>query len=338
MNKRLGKSTILFENKPVIRGFAAVAGKKEGEGPLGDSFDQIFEDTTCGEKSWEKAETHLQRSALLLACKKAGLAPQELDCVFAGDLLNQCIGSAFAVRDTGAPFLGLYGACSTMAEGLLIAGMLADGGYVKNAVAAASSHFCSAERQYRFPLAYGGQRTPTAQWTATAAGAAVVTGEKGKKGICLTHGVIGKMVDLGVKDANNMGAAMAPAAYDTLNAFWQDTKTGPEDYDMVVTGDLAQVGGDLLRTLFIKDGINVNASYSDCGILLFDKDQDAHSGGSGCGCSASVLCGHILRQMEQGKLKKVLFAGTGALMSPVSVQQGESIPGICHLVALEAEG
>lgn len=335
--KRLGKATIKFENPPTVRGFASVVGKKEGEGPLKDTFDFICEDTTCGEKSWEKAETHMQKQAIELAADKAKIPVSDLNFILSGDLLNQCIGSAFANRSSGVPFLGLYGACSTMAQGLLLASCLIDGSYADNIAAAASSHFCSAERQYRFPLAYGGQRTPTAQWTATAAGAVIVSSDQNASGIKITHACAGKIVDLGIKDANNMGAAMAPAAYDTFSTFFSDTGTSPTDYDLMVTGDLSQVGGDLFKTLFQKDSVDVSPTYNDCGIMLFDKKQDAHSGASGCGCSASVLCGYILRSMTAGQIKKVLFAGTGALMSPVSVQQGESIPGICHLVALECK-
>ena len=231
------------------------------------------------------------------------------------------------------PFIGLYGACSTMAEGLAVGACLVDGGAARRLCAAASSHFCAAERQYRFPLAYGGQRTPTAQWTATAAGAAVLT--RDRTPVRITHALFGQMVDLDVTDANNMGAAMAPAAYDTLTHLFEDTGTQPSDYDRILTGDLARVGSALLRDLFRRDGVDLGATYDDCGVLLYDTEQDVHAGGSGCGCSAAVLCGDILDRMERGALHRVIFAGTGALMSPTSVQQGQGIAGICHAVILE---
>lgn len=337
MAKRIGQRTILFDRPPVILGHASVVGKKEGEGPLRGTFDFVSEDAHFGEKSWELAESTLQRSAIEAACKKANKPLSALDMILAGDLLNQCIGSAFASVKSEVPYLGLYGACSTMAQGLALGAALLDGGAAHTLLAAASSHFCSAERQYRFPLAYGGQRPPTAQWTATAAGAVVLDGAaKGK--VRVTHAVIGQMVDLGVKDANNMGAAMAPAAFHTLSALLRDTDSQPIDYDMIVTGDLADVGGDLLVTLFQQQGIDITPVYSDCGSMLYGDDQDTHAGGSGCGCSAAVLCGRILRDMEEGKLRRVIFAGTGALMSPTSIQQGQSIAGVCHAVLLEREG
>ena len=332
---RQGARALRFPNKPRIAGHAAVVGKKEGEGPLRDTFDKVATDDHFGQASWEKAESEMQKECIELAAVKAGKELSEIDAILAGDLLNQCIGSAFASVDSNVPFVGLYGACSTMAESLLLGSCLVDGGYASHVIAAASSHFCAAERQYRFPLAYGGQRTPTAQWTATASGAAVLSDAKGSGSVAVTAGAIGQMVDLGVTDAANMGAAMAPAAFRTLRDFWQDTKTKPADYDMVLTGDLAHVGGDLLVELFRKDGVDITPVYSDCGSMLFSPEQDAHAGGSGCGCSACVVCGRILRDLEEGKLHRVIFAGTGAMMSPTSVQQGQSIAGVCHLVVLE---
>ena len=273
----------------------------------------------------------MQKQTIALAVEKAGLQMTDLDCILAGDLLNQCIGSSLASVEAHLPYLGLYGACSTMAQGLALGAALIDGGAIRKAAAAASSHFCSAERQYRFPLAYGGQRPPTAQWTA--AGAAILA--KGGSKIRITHAIFGEMVDMGVKDANNMGSAMAPSACDTLEHLFEDTHTQPTDYDRILTGDLAAVGADLLVTLLRKDGIDITPVYSDCGSLRYGSEQDAHAGGSGCGCSAAVVCGHILRDMEQGTLHKVIFAGTGALMSPTSLQQGQSIAGICHAVVIE---
>lgn len=333
MAKRIGQRTLQFDQPPIILSHAAIVGKKEGEGPLRGTFDMVSSDSHFGEKSWELAESAMQKNAIETACKKANKAVADLDMILAGDLLNQCIGSSLASVQSNVPYLGLYGACSTMAEGLALGAALIDGGAANLLLAAASSHFCSAERQYRFPLAYGGQRPPTAQWTATAAGAAVLARGKGK--VHVTHAVIGQMVDMGVKDANNMGAAMAPSAYHTLGALLRDTDSQPIDYDMIVTGDLADVGGDLLVSLFQKDGIDITPVYSDCGSMLYGDDQDTHAGGSGCGCSAAVLCGRLLREMEAGKLRRIIFAGTGALMSPTSVQQGQAIAGICHAVVLE---
>ncbi len=331
--KRLGRFVVELANPPSIIGFASVVGKKEGEGPLKNSFDRINNDTTFGEKSWEKAESRMQAEALSCALNKASLAPNSLDYVFAGDLLNQCISSTFAVRDLALPFYGLYGACSTMAEGLGLASFLIDGGFANYTAAITSSHFASAERQYRMPLEYGGQRTPTAQWTATAAGCCILAAEG--NGPYVTHVVTGQIIDMGVKDSNHMGAAMAPAAYETLSSLFKETNTSPSDYDLILTGDLAAYGADILRDLFELDGIDLGPNYQDCGILLYDaKKQDVHAGGSGCGCSASVLCGHILNGMKAGTWNKIIFAGTGALMSPLSVQQGETIPCICHAVVI----
>ena len=336
MGKRMGKQTVALSSPPVLRGWAAVAGKKEGEGPLRDGFDQIAEDPYFGELSWEKAESRMLRICFSLACDKAGLPPSKLDYIFSGDLLNQCISSAFAMRDTAVPYFGTYGACSTMAEALSLGAMLVDGGFASNACVITGSHFCSAERQYRFPLEYGGVRAPTAQWTVTGAGAVILS--RGGKGPRLTHITTGAINDAGITDANNMGAAMAPAAYATLTAHFADTGRSFDDYDAVFTGDLGAVGHDILQSLLEKDGFDTGVKYMDCGILIYDrKTQGVNSGGSGCGCCASVLAGHILPAMEKGIWKRVLFAATGALMSPTSAQQGESIPSICHAVVIERE-
>ena len=333
---RKGRQSIVFPNYPSIAASAAVAGKKEGKGPLRADFDQIAADTKLGQASWEKAESMLQKTAFELALEKASLACGDLDILFAGDLLNQCISSSFAARDTNLPFLGLYGACSTMAESLLLAASFVNAGYAKRAAALTSSHFASAERQYRFPLGYGGQRTPTAQWTVTASGCCIVS--TGGKGPFIEGATIGKIQDFGIKDANNMGAAMAPAAVDTLERHFQDFGVSPADYDLIVTGDLGALGKQIVLEQTAKDGYDLSQNYDDCGVLLFSaKKQDVHSGGSGCGCSASVLCGYLLRRMQEGSLKNLLFCATGALLSPVSTWQGESIPGICHAVAISAE-
>lgn len=331
--KHIGKQTVLFSNPPSIDGHACVVGKKEGEGPLKNSFDYICEDSYFGEKTWEKAETAMQKMALSMACDKASIAPSSLEYVFAGDLLNQCVASAYSLRDTNIPFFGLYGACSTMAEGIALASILVDGSYADTVAAVTSSHFCSAERQFRFPLEYGGQRTPTAQWTATAAGAVIITSRG--NGPYITHVTTGKIRDAGITDINNMGAAMAVAAYDTLTAHFNDTKLSPSDYDLIVTGDLGAIGHSIVMDFFKKDGIDLAPNYDDCGLMLFDRnEQDVHAGGSGCGCSASVLCGYLLNGMRNGRWNRILFAATGALMSPVTTGQGESIPGICHAITI----
>lgn len=336
MENHRGKKSIVFPRPPVILAHASVAGKKEAQGPLRDTFDLTSQDTTFGQKSWEKAETQMQKTALRLALEKAKLKETDLDAAFVGDLLNQCIGSSFSMRNNDVPTFGLYGACSTMAESLLLAGISVSGGFCRKALALTSSHFASSERQYRFPLGYGGQRTPTAQWTVTGAGAVILGGEG--KGPCLERATIGTIVDAGIKDANNMGAAMAPAAFETLRAHFDDFHCAPEEYDLIVTGDLGKLGSELVRELFSREGVRLGSRYQDCGVLIFDAEsQDVHCGGSGCGCSASVLCGDLLGRMRQGKLRKLLFCGTGALLSPLSTQQGESIPAVCHAVSISAE-
>ena len=332
--KRIGKQTVRLARQPSIAAAACVGGKKEGEGPLRKYFDHLSDDSRFGAKSWEKAESAMLRLCYATACDKAHTPPSEVEYVFSGDLLNQCAGSAYAMRDCGAPYFGLYGACSTMAESLSLAAMAIDGGFCETAAAATSSHFCSAERQYRYPLQYGSIRPPTAQRTVTGAGALILKAEgPGPSITCVTTGVI---TDAGVTDMNNMGAAMAPAAYSTLSAHFRDTGRGPEYYDAIVTGDLGAVGSDILRELFRLDGIDLGVRYMDCGKLIYyGRGQDVHAGGSGCGCSAAVLCGHLLHGMAAGTWNKLLFAATGAMMSPTTNQQGESIPAICHAVALE---
>lgn len=335
-NKRIGTQTVALQTPPSVLGFAAVGGKFESKGPLAQYFDVLNEDSFFGEKTWEKGESTMQKSALQLALQKAGLESTQLDYIFAGDLLNQCIGTSFALRESEIPFYGLYGACSTMGESLSLAAMLIDGGFAQRAAALTSSHFCTAERQYRMPVPYGNQRTPTAQWTATAAGCTIL-GQEGP-GPYVTHVTCGKIADKGISDVNNMGAAMAPAAYDTLSAFFRDTGTKPRDYDLILTGDLGELGHAIVQDLFRKDGIDMSDNYLDCGMLLYDrKNQDMHAGASGCGCSASVLNGYLLSGMRAAKWKRIVLAPTGALLSPTSSFQGESIPGICHAVCLSAE-
>ena len=331
-----GRRSIVFPHPPAILAYASVAGKKEAQGPLRTSFDLTSDDTSFGQKTWEKAETQMQKQALRIALNKAKLEESALDAAFLGDLLNQCIGSTFSLRNSEVPAFGLYGACSTMAESLLLAGMAVSGGFCRRALAMTSSHFASSERQYRFPLGYGGQRTPTAQWTVTGAGA-VILGVEGA-GPFLRNATIGTIVDAGIKDANNMGAAMAPAAFETLRAHFDDLHRAPEDYDLIVTGDLGKLGSELVRELFSHEGVRLKERYQDCGVLIFDTEkQDVHCGGSGCGCSASVLCGYLLNKLRSGEIKNLLFCGTGALLSPLSTQQGESIPAVCHAVAISTE-
>ncbi len=312
-----------------------MVGKKEGEGPLKEKFDYVYEDGSAGEKTWEKAESIIHGDAVSKAIDKAGMAVGEIDVIFAGDLLNQCIGTTFGIKELGIPFAGMYGACSTMALSMIAASVCVDSRIAVNAVASTSSHFCSAEKQFRMPLEYGGQRTPTSQWTATAAGAVVISDKQSKIGV--EKVIIGRIQDYGIKDANNMGAAMAPAACRTIADFLNDTNTVPEDYDMILTGDLGSVGTELLCELMIKqENIDISSVHNDCGLLLYDieKQKDVAAGGSGCGCSGAVLCSDILNRIESGELKKVLFVGTGALMSSVSSLQNESIPSIAHGVLL----
>ena len=334
---RLGRQSFQFKNPPVIRSWASVAGKKEAEGPLGSSFDVVSRDAYWGQKTFEQAEQAMQQTALRRMLRKADLKQEDLNVVFSGDLLNQCIGSSFCLRNSGIPHIGLYGACSTMAESLLLAAMAVGGGFADRAAAMTSSHFCSSERQYRFPLGYGGQRTPTSQWTVTGAGAALVT-ENGP-GPRITGCTVGCITDLGIKDMSNMGAAMAPAALSTIKQHFKDFSSGPEDDDLIVTGDLGQLGKDLLMEIAHREGLDLGGKLTDCGTLIFDNTvQSVNAGGSGCGCSAAVLCGDLLNRLMSGTLQKILFCGTGALLSPLSSQQGLTIPAICHGVILEGPG
>lgn len=337
MNKRLGKQTVAFENKISITGHASIAGRKEGEGPLRKYFDVIMEDAEWGEKTWEKTESKMQKTAVVRAVEKAAVNLGEIGYIFAGDLLNQCISSTFGLRELEIPFLGVYGACSTMAETIGLAAISIDGGFARCAAAVTSSHFCTAERQYRNPLEYGGQRTPTAQWTVTGSGSVIL--ELGKAGMpSVTHFTSGKIVDLGIKDANNMGAAMAPAAADTLKTHFEDTGRKPEDYDLILSGDLGLVGKSIVIDMLADEGYDLSNNYNDCGCMIYDIDrQDMHAGGSGCGCGAVTLCGYAMSQIKCGNLKRVLFMGTGALLSPTSTLQGESIPSVAHAVAISGE-
>lgn len=329
---------ITLKNAPGIISSSGVVGKTEGEGPLSDYFDYCFPDDGMGQETWEKAESHMMKTAVEKAVEKSGLSVAEIKMIFAGDLMNQCTATTYALRDSQIPVCGLFGACSTMALSLALAAVYADGNTRSNIMAAACSHFCSAEKQFRYPLEYGGQRAPAAQRTVTGAGAFVI-GEKTKNCVAIPRVLIGKIRDAGISDTSNMGAAMAPAAAESIGDFLADTNTLPSDYDMILTGDLGKVGSALLRDLLASEyNYDISQVHNDCGLLIYDMEkQDVHSGGSGCGCSASVLSTYIMSKMKEGLLKKVLFAGTGALMSPLISLQGESIPAITHIVELNSE-
>lgn len=331
--KKIGKQTVKFTRPPYIIATATTVGPKEGEGPLRNYFDTILSDDLYGEKSWELAESKMLRESVKSAIQSADKNITDMEYMLSGDLLNQLMSASFAARDLGIPFFGLYGACSTMAESLSLGAMLIDGGYADHLVAVTSSHFSSAERQYRFPLELGNQRSPTAQWTVTGAGAAILAAYG--QGPRITHVTTGKVVDLGIKDVNNMGAAMAPAATDTITAHFQDTGFDPESYDLIVTGDLGAIGKEITEEMIFDKGYNITKVYNDCGLMIFDNQvQDTHAGGSGCGCSASVFCGYIYKEMMEKKLNRVLLVSTGALLSTTSSQQGQSIPGIAHAVTI----
>lgn len=330
-----GRQSFVFDQHPSILASAAIGGKKEQEGPLASYFDYTSTDTKFRQSTWEKAESKMQQLALDTAKKKIDIKNDDIDMLFAGDLLNQCISSSYSVRDTGVPFFGLYGACSTMAEGLCLAGMSVNAGYSRIAAAMSSSHFATAERQYRFPLGYGGQRTPTAQWTVTGAACALVgTNDSGP---FLNAATTGAVMDYAITDANNMGAAMAPAACDTIVTHLKDLDRRPEDYELIVTGDLGRFGTEALFCLCKDHGVDLSGRHLDCGNLIFHPEQKFHCGGSGCGCSAVTLTAFLLDKLERGECHRMLFLATGALLSPTSSFQGESIPGIAHAVVLERE-
>ena len=332
--EKIGKQTIKFNTPPTILETSSNVGPKEGQGPLAKYFDQCLEDEFWGEKTWEKAESKIIRENVNTLIFKSGIPADKIDYCFAGDLLNQCISTNFGLRDLNIPFFGIFGACSTFVEGLCIGSVFIEGGGAANVLCATSSHFCSAEKQFRFPLELGNQRTPTAQWTVTGSGAALLT--KNGNGPYITHITPGRIVDMGIKDANNMGAAMAPAALDTLIAHFQDTGRKPSYYDLIITGDLGYIGKDILTDLAKTKGYNIKNNYNDCGVLIFNKDeQDTHSGGSGCACIATTFSGYLFKELKNRKINKILLMATGALMNATSSQQGESIPGIAHAIAIE---
>lgn len=331
---RLGKQTIQFDNPPTISSSACIVGPKETEGPLANSFDKCLEDEFWGENTWEKAESKIIKETVNLAIAKSRIAVDEIDYCFAGDLLNQCISSSFGLRDINIPYFGIFGACSTFVEGMSLGSVFIDGKGANNVLCATSSHFCSAEKQFRFPLELGNQRPPTSQWTVTGSGAVVLSSSG--TGPFITTITSGKIIDMGIKDSNNMGAAMAPAALDTLITHFQDTCRKPSYYDAIFTGDLGYIGKEILIELAQTKGYNIKSNYNDCGVLIFDKaSQDTHSGGSGCACIATVFSGHIFKMLKEKKYKKILLIATGALTNSTTAQQNESIPGIAHAISIE---
>lgn len=334
--KKLGKQTVKFIDPPSILSTYSIVGVKEGAGPLSEYFDIILEDDLWGESTWEKSESKIQKETIKNAIEEAKLLPSQIDYLFAGDLLNQIIPSSYSARDLEIPFFGLYGACSTMSESLSLGAMIMDGGYGEQVVCATSSHFSTAERQFRLPLEHGNQRAATSQWTVTGSGAAVLG--KGDEGPFITHITTGKVIDPGIKDANNMGPAMSPAAADTIIRHFKDTGFSPKDYDLIITGDLAELGLEMTKKLIEKEGYDLANVFSDCGTEIFDNEvQETGLGGSGCGCSGSVFAGYIYKEMKNKNLNTVLLVSTGALHSPTGLLQGESIPGIAHAVRLSNE-
>ena len=332
--QKIGKQTVKFDTPPTITSTASIVGPKESNGPLAKYFDKCLDDEFWGEETWEKAESKIIKETVNLAIAKSGISSQNIDYCFAGDLLNQCISSSFGLRELNIPFFGVFGACSTFVESMSLGSAFIDGGAAENVLCATSSHFCSAEKQFRFPLELGNQRPPTSQWTVTGSGSVVLS--KAGNGPFITYITSGKIVDLGIKDANNMGAAMAPAAVDTLLTHFKDTGRNPSYYDVILTGDLGHIGKDITIDMMKTHGYNIKSNYNDCGVLIFDKStQDTHSGGSGCACCGTVFSGYVFQQLQEKKIKKVLLVATGALMNSTSAQQGETIPGIAHAISIE---
>ncbi len=331
--KRVGRATLAFANPPLVASTAAVVGPKEGQGPLAATFDQIKSDSLIGEQTWEKAESKLIQEAAQLALKKGNFEIGQVDFFVSGDLLNQIMASSFAARSLPVPYLGIYGACSTFALGLAIGSMCLDGGYGEKVLVAASSHHDSAERQFRYPTELGVQRVPTSQWTVTAAGAVVLASQG--DGPKVTHATLGRVQDLGLKDPNDMGSAMAPAAVDTILRHLEDTRRGPEDYDLIITGDLAGTGQPLAREMMRRAGVKLDEVFQDCGLWMYSPEQKVNAGASGCGCSAAVFCGRLFQGLVSGEWKRILLVSTGCLHNPMSYQQGETLPTIAHAVCVE---
>ena len=332
--RHIGTQTIMFDNPPTILETSSIVGPKEAQGPLAKYFDQCLEDEFWGEKSWEKAESKIIKENVNSIISKSGIPATQIDYCFAGDLLNQCISSSFGLRELNIPFFGVFGACSTFVESLCLGSVFVEAGAAKNILCATSSHFCSAEKQFRFPLELGNQRPPTSQWTVTGSGAAIVSASG--KGPFITHITPGKIIAMGIKDANNMGAAMAPAALDTLITHLKDTGRKPSYYDAIITGDLGHIGKEIVTEMAASKGYNIKVNYNDCGVLIFDRQkQDTHAGGSGCACCGTVFSGYFFKQLKDKKINKILLIATGALTNSTSSQQGESIPGIAHAITIE---
>ena len=332
--KKIGNQTIIFNSPSTILETACIVGPKESNGPLAKYFDKCLDDEFWGENSWEKAESKIIKETVNKCISKSGVPQNKIDFCFAGDLLNQCISSSFGLRDSNIPYFGIFGACSTFVEGLILSSIFVESNVANYVLCATSSHFCSAEKQFRFPLELGTQRPQSAQWTVTGAGSAIVTNSG--QGPFITCATPGKIIDMGIKDANSMGAAMAPAALSTLITHFQDTGRTPNYYDGIYTGDLGYIGKEILTDLASKQGYNIKKNYNDCGVMIFDKSsQDTHSGGSGCACCATVFSGFLFNQLKAKKLKKILLIATGALMNSTSSQQGESIPSIAHAISIE---
>ncbi len=331
--QKIGKQTIKFNNPPTITQCASIVGPKEADGPLASYFDNTLEDEFWGEKSWEKAESKIIKETVSTLISKSKISTDNIDLVIAGDLLNQCISSSFGLRESNVPYLGVFGACSTFVESMCIGSICCES-YAQNVICATSSHFCSAEKQFRFPLELGNQRPPTSQWTVTGSGATLLS--KNGEGPFITHITPGKIVDMGIKDANSMGAAMAPAFCDTLLTHFKDTNRNPSYYDAIISGDLGYIGKEISIDIMKSHGYNIKSNYNDCGVMIFDKStQDTHSGGSGCACCATVFSGYWFKQLKSKKINKLLLIATGALMNSTSSQQGESIPGIAHAISIE---
>ena len=326
--------TIYFKNKPSILQTYSIVGPKESSGPLGKCFDLKLTDDKFGESTYEKAECKILSTAIKKVIKKSGYTENDVGLLVAGDLLNQIISASFAARDFDIPFLGLYNACATVSESMIVGAMAVDGGYVENAVLGAVSHFATAERQYRYPLELGSVRPPQSQWTVTGCGSYFLSKNR-KNCPCITSATIGKVIDFGVTDVNNMGAAMAPSACSTISLHLKATKTKPSDYDLIVTGDLGALGSRIVKHLLNEQGFNVDANHVDCGELIYNMDEQVFQGGSGAGCSASVFASYLYPKLKNKEINRVLFCATGALLSTVSSGQGESIPGVCHAVCVE---
>ncbi len=334
MGSQIGQRTIKFKNPPNISMAFSVAGKKEKDGPFGQSFDLTFDDELWGEKTYEQAERKIYLKAVESVIERAGLKTDDISFLFGGDLLNQIIASGFAAREVGIPFFGLYGACSTMAESTILGSMAVDGGFAKYVVCATSSHFATAERQFRNPLELGTPKTPSAQNTVSASGATLLTSDRGRYP-AVTYATAGRVIDLGTTDVNNMGAAMAPAAVETIICHLEDTCRNDNYYDIILTGDLGTFGTSLFIKLASDAGHDFSSVHKDCGSLIYGGDEKMNCGGSGCGCGASMLCGHFYKELMQERVTRLLFVATGALHSPTSALQGESIPCIAHAVSIE---